>query len=563
MMKKHLFLLLLVVFTPYLFAQHVSPRLLRETQDMPYMAPPADSKSTPAYRFDTIGFFMRQVNVNMLGGNITGDAGNEPSIAVDPTNPKRIVIGWRQFDNINSSFRQAGYAFSDDGGQHWTNPGVVIDPGNFRSDPVLDFDDEGNFYYNSLGVENSNMWTDVYRITDGGFDWDDGVYAYGGDKQWMRIDRTGGIGNGNIYAQWNQYYSVCDEGSFTRSTDGGVTYSSCIPVDYNPYWGTLAIGPDGELYAVGASSNYSNKLVVVKSTNAQYADSVVTWDQFWVVNLKGFLSGWSDINPQGLIGQAWIDVDKSDGPGRGNVYVLASVTRNDVNDPADVMFTRSTNGGKTWDTPIRINTDNSHNNYQWFGTMSVAPDGRIDVVWLDTRDAPQGIPHMSALYYSYSIDHGETFSPNEKLTQSFNPHLGYPQQQKMGDYFDMVSDLNGAHLAWAATFNGEEDVYYAHITPSCVTSQKALQVLNERLDLRILPNPVSDQSKITYYLPVASDVSLQIFDLYGKNIAHLVNGHQEKGKHDVTVGRNGLNPGTYIARIKTDRTTEQLKFVVR
>jgi hypothetical protein len=34
----------------------------------------------------------------------------------------------------------------------------------------------------------------------------------------------------------------------------------------------------------------------------------------------------------------------------------------------------------------------------------------------------------------------------------------------MGDYFDMESDSAGAHLAWAATFNGEEDVYYSYIT---------------------------------------------------------------------------------------------------
>jgi hypothetical protein len=38
----------------------------------------------------------------------------------------------------------------------------------------------------------------------------------------------------------------------------------------------------------------------------------------------------------------------------------------------------------------------------------------------------------------------------------------------MGDYFDMVSELTGAHLAWAATFNGEQDVYYSFITDSTI-----------------------------------------------------------------------------------------------
>ena len=86
-----------------------------------------------------------QVNVDEYGNNITGDAANEPSIAVDPTDRSRIVIGWRQFDTTASDFRQAGWAYSHDSGQNWTFPGV-LEPGVFRSDPVLAADLDGNIY---------------------------------------------------------------------------------------------------------------------------------------------------------------------------------------------------------------------------------------------------------------------------------------------------------------------------------------------------------------------------------------------------------------------------------
>ena len=92
---------------------------------------------------------MVQVNVDGSGNNIVGDAANEPSMTIDPVNPQNIVIGWRQFDNVLSNFRQAGFGYSTNGGQSWTFPGV-INPGLFRSDPVLDCDTAGNFYYNSL-----------------------------------------------------------------------------------------------------------------------------------------------------------------------------------------------------------------------------------------------------------------------------------------------------------------------------------------------------------------------------------------------------------------------------
>jgi hypothetical protein len=104
------------------------------------------------------GFTSFQVNVNSNGQNITGDAANEPSISVDPTNASRMVIGWRQFDSVASNFRQAGWAYTSNGGTTWTFPGV-LENNVFRSDPVLSSDDTGRFLYLSL-LETffDNMW---------------------------------------------------------------------------------------------------------------------------------------------------------------------------------------------------------------------------------------------------------------------------------------------------------------------------------------------------------------------------------------------------------------------
>src|ERR1043165_4062228 len=94
-------------------------------------------------------FISHQVNVNAAGQNITGDAGNEPSISVDPTDHNKMVIGWRQFDPVSSNFRQGGYGYTMNGGTNWTFPGV-LEPNVFRSDPVLVCDETGRFLYLSL-----------------------------------------------------------------------------------------------------------------------------------------------------------------------------------------------------------------------------------------------------------------------------------------------------------------------------------------------------------------------------------------------------------------------------
>src|SRR5213596_1211137 len=167
-----------------------------------------------------------QVNVNASGQNIGGDAANEPSLCIDPTNPNRVAVGWRQFDTTNNSFRQSGVAYTTNGGLNWTFPGV-LEPGTFRSDPVLASDANGVFYF--LGISNSTTFAeDLLRSTNGGATWQLAGPALGGDKEWMAIDTTTGPGHGNIYQVWSPFYNIYTNSTypsgdpnhiFTRSTD--------------------------------------------------------------------------------------------------------------------------------------------------------------------------------------------------------------------------------------------------------------------------------------------------------------------------------------------------------
>jgi hypothetical protein len=223
------------------------------------------------------------------------------------------------------------------------------------------------------------------------------------------------------------------------------------------------------------------------------------------------------------------------------------------------MFARSTDGGHDWDWPVRINDDPGNNAWQWFGTMSVAPDGRIDVVWLDTRDNPGDV--NSALYYSYSLDQGTTWSPNVKLSESFDPHVGWPQQDKMGDYFDMYSDETGAHLAWAATFNGEQDVYYSLIKPEFTGVADPAGLFASRLSTSF-PNPFKDRTTIRYQLPVREKVSLKVYNLSGMEIAALVNVVQDAGLYYKEFNASGLESGIYYYRLQAGKYSETGRMTV-
>jgi len=444
-----------------LVAQPPSP----ETRDDP-PAPESVLKATrttsPRGVYARGAYVSVQVNVDAQGNNIVGDAANEPSIAVDPNNAARMAIGWRQFVTTASNFRQGGWAYTSDSGQSWTFPGV-LHPTEFASDPVLEADADGNFYYYSLQLERGpGEWACyMYRSENGGRTWPQHTYAWGGDKGWFAIDRTDGPGRGHIYFAWNPFAGCCVSQTFNHSTDGGLTYSLPTAIPESPGFGTLTVTPDGEVYVAGLRSDNFAEIAVVRSSNAQFADQVPIFELMSVTTLGGPVIIDGVPNPEGLLGQVWIASDHSDGPSRGNLYLLASIDPAG-DDPLDVMFSRSADGGLNWSEPVRINDDvESTTAWQWFGTMSVAPNGRIDVIWNDTR-ADVSVRH-SELYYSFSTDGGSNWSTNEPLSPPFDHFVGYPNQQKLGDYYDMASDDFGVSIAYAATFNDEQDVYYLRI----------------------------------------------------------------------------------------------------
>jgi hypothetical protein len=536
-----------------------------------------------------------QANVDHHGANIAGDAANEPSIAVDPNNPNLMAIGWRQFDTVASNFRQAGWAYSRDGGRTWTHPGV-LDPGIFRSDPVLSFDRLGRFYYNSLKVIGGNFTCDVFISTSQGATWSAPVYANGGDKQWMTIDRTGGVGDGHIYCAWSTAAGCCGLLTFTRSIDGGTSYEFPTSIPLTPIWGTMDVAPNGDLYVGGISPNNTAQFLVSRSTNAKVAAASPTFSTIaFALGGNVVFTTPASPNPGGLLGQVWLAVDPSTGPNAGNLYALASVNPPGT-DPLDVHFSRSTDNGFTWSTPVRINNDVG-DAWQWFGTMSVAPNGRIDVIWNDTRNT--GAVSRSELYYAASTDGGVSWSLNAQLSPAFDSYVGWPNQSKIGDYYDMVSDRVGASLAWAATFNNEQDVYYMRIGDYDCNNNGVGDGTDIALDtspdengngipdecewlatasggdlhptfqlFQNEPNPFNPSTTIRF--DVARDgghVSLRVYDIRGALVRTLVDGRLEAGRTSARWdGRDDagqlLATGIYLYRLEASEFSETRKMLL-
>jgi hypothetical protein len=225
------------------------------------------------------------------------------------------------------------------------------------------------------------------------------------------------------------------------------------------------VDTNGNVFLGGEGSTF----YCIRSSNAQIGGQTPSFDQVTAVNMGGDL-GSGGINGVGLTGMLFLAIDHSGGATNNNVYMLASVIP-PGRSTTDVMFVRSSDGGLTFSAPHKVNDDPVNpNKWHWFGTFAVAPNGRLDAVWYDTRNAANNTD--SQLFYSFSTDAGVTWSPNVAVSSAFNPFEGYPNQSKIGDYITVVSDDTGGNVAYSATFNlnptsgqHEEDVYYVRVFP--------------------------------------------------------------------------------------------------
>ncbi|MFB0516720.1 MAG: T9SS type A sorting domain-containing protein [Candidatus Neomarinimicrobiota bacterium] len=81
------------------------------------------------------------------------------------------------------------------------------------------------------------------------------------------------------------------------------------------------------------------------------------------------------------------------------------------------------------------------------------------------------------------------------------------------------------------------------------------------------PNPFNPVTTICYDLPQASDVSLVVYDILGRKIVRLVDGHMRAGYHHVVWnGRDAdgreVTSGLYIARLVTPDYTKSIKMLL-
>lgn len=98
--------------------------------------------------------------------------------------------------------------------------------------------------------------------------------------------------------------------------------------------------------------------------------------------------------------------------------------------------------------------------------------------------------------------------------------------------------------------------------PTFVKQNEAVQIPSSFALHQNYPNPFNPVTTISYDLPKPSMVSLKVYDIYGREIATLVNGVKIAGIHLAVFNGISLPSGTYFARLKTGTYSNTIKLIL-
>jgi hypothetical protein len=374
---------------------------------------------------------------------------SEPAVAIDERNPRRAVVVYQVGPRA---------AYTRDGGRTWHTENLWDRRYQVEGDVTVGYAKHraylGYIAFDNLGTD--QYWAHgatrnaivVRRSPDGGKTWFPvgvPVIAHSGhprlfeDKPMLVTDDTDSKYAGNVYIGWTQFRIADAQIVFSRSSDGGASFSK--PVRISTHNGTPrddngtvegfdgAVDSDGTLYVVWQDGSH---IVFTSSSDGgrTFKPSVPILD---IPAANFALSGFNVYTPNGF---PQIDVDRRSHA----IYVAWSDTRGGE---ADVFIAVSHDRGTTWSEPIRVNNDAYHDGadhfYDWMRVDHATGD--VYVVWYDRRRDPHNWDVDVAL--ARSTNGGATFANYAWANPGF-----HVWGQFIGDYTALAAYNGHVYGVW-------------------------------------------------------------------------------------------------------------------
>ncbi len=443
-------------------------------------------------------------NVRISGAQTV--ARSESDIRINYGNANQVIAG---SNNIGGSGAQGMY-YSLDGGANWGQTTLPIQTGDaFHSDPTVDWTSDGTAWSTTIGINSSatQLRMRSYRSSTQGQTWTfDNTFSgsqTNADKQLMWVDKSASSSfRDNIYACWhngNPQY-------FNRRTGPSGSWGTPLLLSGSETSGT-AIGCDvksnstGDVFVFWPATG-NRRLIMAKSTNGgvSFATPVIITTAYdsYDIGVPAFASRRILIYISGgaykngstdNVYAAWTDLS-------GDTGCTTATNEPGTNASSTcktrIWFARSTNGGTTWSSPVKINNQAGLNDQFNQGLAVDETTGRISVIYYDTvADSTRKKTHV---YYQTSTDNGATWSTAQQVTtaQTDETVAGADSGNQYGDYNSLSGNAGVFFPSWTDRRNGaREEIWTAKLTesgggctpPSAPTGLSATAVSSSQINL--------------------------------------------------------------------------------
>jgi hypothetical protein len=252
-----------------------------------------------------------------------------------------------------------------------------------------------------------------------------------------------------VYAVWEESLDGTNRIMFAKSTDRGNTFSK--PANL-----TSGVGIDSETPSIAA---FGNIVYVVCTDN-----SPGNFDIFFIKSTDGgntFSKPLNLSNDPGLSYQPWIATN-----GKNNVYLVCT-----DNSPGNynILFTRSLDGGASFDKPIILSNLKGVSN---FPNIAVSGNDTVYIVWSHKNNTdfdPSNTENQTQTYdifFTKSLDLGHTFSKVSVISSNLARSIS-PSTSAYG---------NNLYVVWSDNTFGNPEIFFTKSLDEGSTFNRAINI---------------------------------------------------------------------------------------